>query len=140
MHEYSFDDSPNYHRVDIEMYTQCKKYLPKHWIHILFEYRDDEDIWLYKPVLNNKENSTRLRMDICDANSTKSFILIMSIILMVTCFTLTILLNDIWWIVVAILVMLLLIYCQVNIYMKNKAYSDCALLLTHDLCKCSIKN
>lgn len=140
MHEYSFDDSPNYHRVDLEMYTQCRTYLPKHWISILFEYQTEDEIWLYKPVLNNKENSARLRMDICDANSTKSFILIMSIVLMVTCFALTILLNDIWWIVVTILGMLLLIYCQVNIHMKNSAYSDCALLLTHNLCEYSTTN
>ena len=140
MYEHNFATSPNYHKVDLEIYVQCKKYLPKHWISILFEYRNDYDIWLYKPVLNNKENSTRLQMDICDANSAKSFTLIMSIVLMVICFALTILLNDIWWVVVVILVMILLIYCQVNIYMKNTAYSDCALLLTYDLCKHSIKN
>jgi hypothetical protein len=63
-----------YHKVTKAQYLKCKTYLPSVWVPILFEYRNDDNIWLHQPILTNEVNVERLLTAIADEGSSRLYI------------------------------------------------------------------
>lgn len=122
-----------YYRVTKVQYLKCKTYLPSVWVPVLFEYRDDDNIWLHQPMLTNKVNVERLLTAIADEGSGRRYITNSLCLVIVSMTTLYLFSNPAVSIYLLTPVILLSIWVSVCNHNHISSRKEVANTLVHEL-------
>lgn len=132
-HEY--DSYKTYKRITLNEYKRYIKYLPHQWHFILFEYLDTNNIWLYKPILNSKENVIKLKTDIDNVDSNKMLALIISSVIIMCLTIVYLLIKEITLVYIGSLMGLLIAKLMTLSYSRNRIFLEAAEMVVEDLVK-----
>ena len=132
-HEY--DSYKTYKRITLNEYRRYIKYLPHQWHSILFEYLDTNNIWLYKPILNSKENVIKLKTDIDNVDSNKMLALIISSVIIMCLTIVYLLIKEITLVYIGSLMGLLIAKLMTLSYSRNRIFLEAAEMVVEDLVK-----
>lgn len=132
-HEY--DSYKTYKRITLNEYKRYIKYLPHQWHSILFEYLDTNNIWLYKPILNSKENVIKLKTDIDNVDSNKMLVLIISSVIIMCLTIVYLLIKEITLVYIGSLMGLLIAKLMTLSYSRNRIFLEAAEMVVEDLVK-----
>lgn len=132
-HEY--DSYKTYKRISLNEYKRYIKYLPHQWHSILFEYLDTNNIWLYKPILNSKENVIKLKTDIDNVDSNNILALIVSSVIIMTLTIVYLLIKEITLVYIGSLMGLLIAKLMTLSYSRNRIFLEATEMVVEDLVK-----
>ena len=132
-HEY--DSYKTYKRISLNEYKRYTKYLPHQWHSILFEYLDTNNIWLYKPILNSKENVIKLKTDIDNVDSNNILALIVSSVIIMTLTIVYLLIKEITLVYIGSLMGLLIAKLMTLSYSRNCIFLEATEIVVEDLVK-----
>ncbi len=132
-HEY--DSYKTYKRISLNEYKRYTKYLPHQWHSILFEYLDTNNIWLYKPILNSKENVIKLKTDIDNVDSNNILALIVSSVIIMTLTIVYLLIKEITLVYIGSLMGLLIAKLMTLSYSRNCIFLEASEMVVEDLVK-----
>ena len=132
-HEY--DSYKTYKRISLNEYKRYIKYLPHQWHSILFEYLDTNNIWLYKPILNSKENVIKLKTDIDNVDSNNILALIVSSVIIMTLTIVYLLIKEITLVYIGSLMGLLIAKLMTLSYSRNCIFLEASEMVVEDLVK-----
>lgn len=132
-HEY--DSYKTYKRISLNEYKRYTKYLPHQWHSILFEYLDTNNIWLYKPILNSKENVIKLKTDIDNVDSNNILALIVSSVIIMTLTIVYLLIKEITLVYIGSLMGLLIAKLMTLSYSRNRIFLEATEMVVEDLVK-----
>lgn len=132
-HEY--DSYKTYKRISLNEYKRYTKYLPHQWHSILFEYLDTNNIWLYKPILNSKENVIKLKTDIYNVDSNNILALIVSSVIIMTLTIVYLLIKEITLVYIGSLMGLLIAKLMTLSYSRNRIFLEATEMVVEDLVK-----
>lgn len=132
-HEY--DSYKTYKRISLNEYKRYTKYLPHQWHSILFEYLDTNNIWLYKPILNSKENVIKLKTDIDNVDSNNILALIVSSVIIMTLTIVYLLVKEITLVYIGSLMGLLIAKLMTLSYSRNRIFLEATEMVVEDLVK-----
>ena len=132
-HEY--DSYKTYKRISLNEYKRYIKYLPHQWHSILFEYLDTNNIWLYKPILNSKENVIKLKTDIDNVDSNNMLALIVSSVIIMSLTVVYLLIKEITLVYIGSLMGLLIAKLMTLSYSRNRIFLEATEMVVEDLVK-----
>lgn len=132
-HEY--DSYKTYKRISLNEYKRYIKYLPHQWHSILFEYLDTNNIWLYKPILNSKENVIKLKTDIDNVDSNNILALIVSSVIIMSLTIVYLLVKEITLVYIGSLMGLLIAKLMTLSYSRNCIFLEATEMVVEDLVK-----
>lgn len=132
-HEY--DSYKTYKRISLNEYKRYIKYLPHQWHSILFEYLDTNNIWLYKPILNSKENVIKLKTDIDNVDSNNILALIISSVIIMSLTIVYLLIKEITLVYIGSLMGLLIAKLISLSYSRNRIFLEATEMVVEDLVK-----
>lgn len=132
-HEY--DSYKTYKRISLNEYKRYIKYLPHQWHSILFEYLDTNNIWLYKPILNSKENVIKLKTDIDNVDSNNILALIVSSVIIMSLTIVYLLVKEITLVYIGSLMGLLIAKLMTLSYSRNRIFLEATEMVVEDLVK-----
>ena len=132
-HEY--DSYKTYKRISLNEYKRYTKYLPHQWHSILFEYLDINNIWLYKPILNSKENVIKLKTDIDNVDCNNILALIVSSVIIMTLTIVYLLIKEITLVYIGSLMGLLIAKLMTLSYSRNRIFLEATEMVVEDLVK-----
>lgn len=132
-HEY--DSYKSYKRISLNEYKRYIKYLPHQWHSILFEYLDTSNIWLYKPILDSKENVIKLKTDIDNVDSNNMLVLIISSVIIMSLTIVYLLIKEITLVYIGSLMGLLIAKLMTLSYSRNRIFLEATEMVVEDLVK-----
>lgn len=132
-HEY--DSYKTYKRITLSEYKRYIKYLPHQWHSILFECLDTSNIWLYKPILNSKENVIKLKTDIDNVDSNNILALIVSSVIIMSLTIVYLLVKEITLVYIGSLMGLLIAKLMTLSYSRNRIFLEATEMVVEDLVK-----